>query len=248
MSAMPKPIAEAVTKVMRTVDYVQKKGENKFHGYKFAAVGDILAKLQPAMADAGLSVVQTEVSHALACDGAVMEATYEFILAHSSGETWEDRPRHTGMAAAKNTKGGYDDKVLNKCHTAARKYFLLSLFQIPTGEEADADAQEDVPQRAASPAAQQRAQPTHDPATGEVKDDGCHVPVPINAEGSGSDWPGWAKYLMPNRLRACQSAAERDAVMRANASSLAELAKVSAKAHQALCALANNLFAQEAAQ
>jgi hypothetical protein len=28
---------------------------------------------------------------------------------------------------------------LNKCHTAARKYFLLALFQIPTGEEDDAD-------------------------------------------------------------------------------------------------------------
>ena len=28
---------------------------------------------------------------------------------------------------------------MNKCHTAARKYLLLALFQIPTGEEDDAD-------------------------------------------------------------------------------------------------------------
>jgi hypothetical protein len=32
---------------------------------------------------------------------------------------------------------------LNKCHTAARKYFLLALFQIPTGDEEDADRGED---------------------------------------------------------------------------------------------------------
>ncbi len=36
-------------------------------------------------------------------------------------------------------KRGVGHKSLNKCHTAARKYFLLALFQIPTGEEADAD-------------------------------------------------------------------------------------------------------------
>jgi hypothetical protein len=28
---------------------------------------------------------------------------------------------------------------MNKCHTAARKYFLLALFQIPTEDDADAD-------------------------------------------------------------------------------------------------------------
>lgn len=140
---MPKPIAEAIVSIMEKVDYVQKKGENKFHNYKFAAVGDILAKLQPAMAETGLSVVQHEVSHALIADAALMTATYEFILSHKNGDTWEERPRHTGMAGARNTKGGFDDKALNKCHTAARKYFLLSLFQIPTGDVADPDADDD---------------------------------------------------------------------------------------------------------
>ena len=47
--------------------------------------------------------------------------------------------RQTGVSTCRNSKGGWDDKSLNKCHTAARKYFLLSLFQIPTGEEDDAD-------------------------------------------------------------------------------------------------------------
>lgn len=141
---MPKAIAEAVSAIMGEVDYVQKKGENKFHNYKFAAVGDILAKLQPSMAKAGLCIVQNELGHRLSEDSGIMTAEYEFLLSHKSGVTWEERPRHTGMATAKNTKGGFDDKALNKCHTAARKYFLLALFQIPTGELPDADAQEDT--------------------------------------------------------------------------------------------------------
>jgi hypothetical protein len=151
---MPKEIAEAVTKVMARVDYVEKKGENTFHHYKFAAVGDLLAKIQPAMAEAGLSLVQNEVKFSFPNNGEFTLATYEFILSHASGVTWEERPKITGMAAGRNSKGGMDDKALNKCHTAARKYFLLSLFQVPTGEDADPDAQEDVP-----PPPQQRGRP-----------------------------------------------------------------------------------------
>jgi hypothetical protein len=46
----------------------------------------------------------------------------------------------TGMSRCRDSKGGFDDKSMNKCHTAARKYFLLALFQIPTGDIDDADS------------------------------------------------------------------------------------------------------------
>ncbi len=138
-----KEITAAIAKVMGSVGYVQKKGENKFHGYKFAAIGDLLAKIQPAMVEAGLVITQSELAHELIAEGSVMTATYEFSLSHTSGAVWTDRPRHTGMAGARNSKGGFDDKALNKCHTAARKYFLLGLFQIPTGDVVDPDEEED---------------------------------------------------------------------------------------------------------
>jgi hypothetical protein len=133
----PPEISGAINAIMGEVDYVQKKGTNTFHNYKFAAVGDLLAKLQPAMAKAGLIVMQNEMEHTLS--GAVMEVKYEFTLIHKSGAVWPDRPVHTGMATATNSKGGFDDKCVNKCMTAARKYFLLALFQIPTGDLPDAD-------------------------------------------------------------------------------------------------------------
>lgn len=144
-AAMPKEISEAISKVMGSVGYVQKKGTNAFHNYKFAAVGDLLAKVQPAMVEAGLVIIQSEISHSFAGDDNVMMATYEFSLTHTSGAQWSEKPKHTGMAGAKNSKGGHDDKALNKCHTAARKYFLLALFQIPTGELPDPDEEEDKP-------------------------------------------------------------------------------------------------------
>lgn len=143
IAMMPKEIGEAINAIMSSVDYIQKKGENSFHNYKFAAVGDVLAKIQPAMAAQGLIIVQHEIRHALVANDSVMTASYQFILCHKSGATWDAAAVHTGMATARNTKGGFDDKALNKCHTAARKYFLLSLFQIPTGDMADADGDED---------------------------------------------------------------------------------------------------------
>jgi hypothetical protein len=80
-------------------------------------------------------------------------------VAHASGETWPHVIKQTGVSTCRNTKGGWDDKSLNKCHTAARKYFLLALFQIPTGdEEDDADRGENKPATRHVPAVVRRVQ------------------------------------------------------------------------------------------
>jgi hypothetical protein len=150
---MPEAIASAVNAVMADVTYVQKLGENTHHNYKFVAVGDLLEKLQPSTKH-GLIIAQNETAHEM-IDGTVMTATYAFTLAHKSGVVWSAQLHHTGMAAARTPKGNLDDKALNKCHTAARKYFLMALFQIPSGVDPDADG--DAPPaptpRAPAPAA-----------------------------------------------------------------------------------------------
>lgn len=143
---LPKEVSDAVLKVMQEVGYIQKTGDNKFHGYKYASIEGVLEKVQPALVKCGLAIVQSEVSHDVIGDGNLMEAVYEFTLC--AGGICSTPVRHTGLASLRNTKGGYDDKALNKCHTAARKYFILGVFQIPTGLEADADAEEDKPKNA----------------------------------------------------------------------------------------------------
>jgi hypothetical protein len=139
---MPKEVTEAVIAMMKRVGYIQKTGVNEFHKYKYASIEGVLEKVQPALVECGLAISQNEVSHDIVADGQLMEATYEFVLSHASGA--QSSPiRHTGLASLRNTKGGFDDKALNKCHTAARKYYILGMFQIPTG--IDADAEEDKP-------------------------------------------------------------------------------------------------------
>lgn len=168
----PKEITEAVAKVMGADLYVQKRGKNIFHGYKYATVGDLLDKLQPLMAEAGLIVFQHECTADMLDNGNVMAVRYQFTLAHTSGAVWPEKPIHTGMSACRNTKGGFDDKAANKCHTAARKYFLLGLFQVPTGEDyresahdGDADGQDHAPPP--QPAAAAKPARPASPATSE---------------------------------------------------------------------------------
>lgn len=132
-------VVEAVAAVMMDMEPVGKGGTNKFHDYKYARMQDILQMLTPLMGRHGLAVFQHEVRHEMFDDGKCIAIHYQFTVAHKSGEIWPERPIQTGMAPCRTSKGTFDDKSFAKAHTSARKYFLLSLFQIPTEDEDDPD-------------------------------------------------------------------------------------------------------------
>jgi hypothetical protein len=145
----------AIAAVMADIDTVAKRGVNQFHDYNYARMGDILEKVTPLLGKHGIVVFQTETGRAMFDGDSVIAVEYAFTVVHVSGERWEPI-KQSGASRCRDSKGGWDDKSLAKCHTAARKYFLLSLFQIPTGDEADADAGElDHVQRRRTPAPRQ---------------------------------------------------------------------------------------------
>src|SRR6266436_1999450 len=132
-------LVAAIAAVMNEVHVVAKRGENEFHRYRYATMGDILKEITPLLGRHGIVIFQSETGRAMFDDDNVIAIEYAFTVAHASGETWPHVIKQTGVSTCRNSKGGWDDKSLNKCHTAARKDFLLALFQIPTGEEDDAD-------------------------------------------------------------------------------------------------------------
>jgi hypothetical protein len=141
-------IAKAIAGVMREVGTVQKGGFNEFHRYNYMRMEDLLQAITPLMGKNGLAVIQHELSRSMVDERVLV--TYEFSIIHESNEIWPERPRFTGMCRALDKKGGLDDKAINKCHTAARKYFLLSLFQVPAGDLDDADEHEAPPKQQAA--------------------------------------------------------------------------------------------------
>jgi hypothetical protein len=135
-------LAKAIAEVMSKVGTIPKRGLNKFHNYHYVLMEDVLNAVTPLMGQAGLAIIQNEIKINQIENNRVA-VVYEFHLIHESGETWPPM-RGTGMAMARDSKGNIDDKAINKCHTAARKYFVSSLFQIPAGDFPDVDSDEDV--------------------------------------------------------------------------------------------------------
>jgi hypothetical protein len=131
-------IASAIASVMSQVGTIEKGGRNEYFGYKYARMEDLLHVVTPLMGKAGLAVIQNEIDSSVV-EGNRLTILYEFSIFHSSGEVWPEKPRHRGMCSARDRKGNWDDKAVAKCHTNARKYFLLSLFQVPAGDFPDAD-------------------------------------------------------------------------------------------------------------
>jgi hypothetical protein len=150
-------LVAAIAAVMNEVHVVARRGENEFHRYRYATMGDILKEITPLLGRHGIVIFQSETGRAMFDDDNVIAVEYSFTVAHASGETWPHVIKQTGVSTCRNSKGGWDDKSLNKCHTAARKYFLLALFQIPTGdEEDDADRSNRRPAPAEVPAVVRR--------------------------------------------------------------------------------------------
>ncbi|HEV3385465.1 MAG TPA: ERF family protein [Gemmata sp.] len=128
-------IATAISSVMAEIGVVGEGGENKFQNYKYMSYKDMFRKLTPLMGKHGIAVIPTEKSKSLFDNDAVVMGTYQFTIIHKSGEVWPFQPEWTGVSRARDSKGGFDDKALNKCATAAQKYFLKALFQIPSGDD-----------------------------------------------------------------------------------------------------------------
>lgn len=205
---MPAKIAAAIAQITGEIGAVEKRGKNEFHRYNYATAADILHKAQPLFAANGLIITPFQVGLDFIADGAAVALTFEFCLSHESGETWGERPRFTGVASARNSKGGFDDKCANKCLTSAQKYFMLALFKIPTGDYPDADADEDKPPvKTAEDKPAAKAPPPVEPLDVTAPK---VIRIMTTPDTDLPDWIGWGQ-LFTATIRACRTAEQLDA-------------------------------------
>ena len=136
-------MAGAIAAVMCKVGTIKKGGFNAYHKYHYARMEDLLEVLTPLMGENGLAYTQDEIE-IKNIEGNRVAVNYEFVMMHKSGET--TRVRQSGMAIARDSKGNWDDKSIAKCHTNARKQYLLGQFNVPSGDFEDSD-KDDANQR-----------------------------------------------------------------------------------------------------
>jgi hypothetical protein len=141
-SIYPASIAAALHQVMSKVGYVQKRGENKFHGYKYAGEGNLLETLRPAMVEAGLVLIPSGKTRTQIDEHGITNVEVDYTLVHKDGAVWPDKITAFGAGGDKN-KNGVGDKGLYKALTGANKYLLFKLFQIETGDDPEQESEHD---------------------------------------------------------------------------------------------------------
>lgn len=209
---MPPKLAAAIAAVMGRVKTLAKDEQNKHGGFKFASVDDFYEAVRPLMAEAGLVIVSNEIECATlqtqAKSGAQtwLKMTYEFILAHTSGETWAVHPKRHILI---NSSMG--SQAFGAAQSYADKNFLRALFRIATGEiDADAAMPETLPAQQGTRA-----------STPSVSQQPVYLDVPTT-KGGDPDWENWTA-MFDGLLQDCQTADAVDALLQENADQLARL-------------------------
>lgn len=134
-----KTLVKKLAEVMQEVKYIQKRGHNKFHNYKYATESDVAEKVRESLAERSVIMIPNVTSHSsrehINAKGkteyivtVVME--FKFI----DGESGEEISFHS---VGEGQDAG--DKGIYKAITGAQKYALMKAFMIPTGDDPEAD-------------------------------------------------------------------------------------------------------------
>jgi hypothetical protein len=155
METTPSKLAAKVADIVKNTGWIEKAGTNTAQGYKFTQAQDVFQSVRGEFAVRGIAILPAVVSTSwreltTKAGGFLQfcEARVRYTMTDAeSGEQWVAEWAGVGMDSG--------DKALNKAYTAALKYFLIDLLQIPTGDDPEADATVDH-----DPPAKHTTQPT----------------------------------------------------------------------------------------
>lgn len=135
-----KSLVMKLAEVMQQVKYIQKRGHNKFHNYKYATESDVAEKVREELAARHIIMIPNVVSesnreHTNAKGKTEYIATVTMEFRFLDGESGEEISFHS---VGEGQDAG--DKAVYKAITGAQKYALMKAFMIPTGDDPEADS------------------------------------------------------------------------------------------------------------
>lgn len=134
-----KMLVKKLAKVMQQVKYIEKKGHNKFHNYKYATESDVAEKVREILAEQNVMMIPNMKEHSVRTHETAKGKT-EYIatvlmeftfMDGDTGETFSFCMAGEGQDAG--------DKSYYKAITGAQKYALMKAFMIPTGDDPEGD-------------------------------------------------------------------------------------------------------------
>ena len=145
-----KQIYQLIGKAMADMGPIAKTKQNKEQGYKFRGIDDVYNALNPILSKYGLFVVP----HVLERTREERQTAKGYRLIYTILKIQYTMYAPDGSFVEGITEGeGMDsaDKSTNKAMSAAYKYFMFQLFNIPTEEAVDADAETPPPSEPVRP-------------------------------------------------------------------------------------------------
>lgn len=183
---LPQLLAK-LKKVYRAVKFVEKRGRNDHHGYRFAQALDVVRDVRAELVKQGIvvipGVVPGSLRHFTETGGrgfvTTVDLTYTFMDADTGASIT------VPWAGAGADTGG--DKGLYKAYTGGLKYALLSLFLLPMTEDPEHDGFTESQRQAASPSADKDAER---PAAPRIPLDRARLLADRAVEAGLATWEG----------------------------------------------------------
>lgn len=132
-------LPQKMVEVMKQVEYIQKKGVNKFHNYKYATEADVNAKVRQELSARNIiflpAVVKREMRETTTRGG-----NTEYIICVDMEFTFMDAETGETLTVPMSGEGqDVGDKAIYKAISGTQKYGLMKTFMIETGDDPEQD-------------------------------------------------------------------------------------------------------------
>ena len=142
---------EKLSLAMKSCSYIEKTGENTFHGYSYVTSSDVLERVNDALTSVGLITAVTpsllDLREVQTAKGNIdKHATISVTISIIDIETGES-VQISGIGSGQDS----GDKAIMKAETAAIKYAYMLSFCIATGDDPEEDNTTDLKTQDISP-------------------------------------------------------------------------------------------------
>lgn len=159
-------IAQKMSAIMTDVRYVQKDGTNKFQNYKYVSEANIVDKISQSMITHKVIALPEIISCNVSDIGETKAGVMQRMTSIMARYTFMDAESGESLAVILSGQGvDTSDKGVYKAMTGLNKYVLMKTFQIPAGDDPEADEPNPNPKKS-KPKSKSKVKPSEPTMTG----------------------------------------------------------------------------------
>lgn len=144
-------LAQKLAVIMGEVGGLPKEGRNTSQNYNFVTADAVMTALRERFSEHGIAfftsmtdVWQDTIEKTKTYDGKTTTQVYTHTRARFEFTFIDSEDGTTYTCVWFGESDDYGDKGVNKCATAAVKYFLLKMFLIHTADQSDSDSEKPI--------------------------------------------------------------------------------------------------------